>query len=145
VEHRRILLIDDSKNDVELILAALRRLNVADRVDVCRDGAEGLDYLHRQGSYADRDPQPPGLVVLDIKMPRVGGLEVLRRIKSDAGLRSIPTVVLTSSREDQDILRSYEFGVNAYVVKPIDSGEFVDAVHGLGTFWVELNQAPPNP
>jgi len=142
VDRRRILLIDDSQNDIELTLAALSRFNISNLVDVCRDGAEGLDYLHRQGSFADRPPETPGLV--DLKMPRVGGLEVLRHIKSDARLRRIPTVVLTSSREEQDMTQSYEFGVNAYVVKPIDSEEFLDAVHGLGAFWLELNQVPPD-
>lgn len=141
--HQRILLIEDSVNDAELTLLALERLNVADIVDVCRDGADGLDYLYRRGAFADRISEAPLLILLDLKMPRIDGLEVLRAIKSDATLKIIPIVVLTSSQEEQDVLRSYHCGANAYVVKPVESGEFLHALQGLGIFWITLNQRPP--
>jgi CheY-like chemotaxis protein len=138
----RILLCEDSPNDVELTLDALVHLHVKNRVDVVRDGAEALDYLRRRGAFAGRAPGNPTVVLLDLKMPRVDGLEVLREIKSDPDLRTIPVVVLTSSREEADIARSYALGVNAYVVKPVDSEQFIDAVGKLGLFWLLVNQPP---
>jgi CheY-like chemotaxis protein len=142
-ELRRILLAEDSANDVELTLAALAEHHVANQVDIVRDGAEALDYLYRRGAYADRDGGQPALVLLDLKMPKVTGLEVLKAIKADPALKTIPTVMLTSSREEGDLIRSYELGVNAYVVKPVDFTDFMSAVRQLGGFWAVVNEAPP--
>jgi len=140
---KRILLAEDNANDVELTLAALRANRLANEVIVVRDGAEALDYLRRQGSHANREPGLPALMLLDLKMPKVDGLEVLRMVKEDPELRTLPVVVLTSSREEQDLVRSYDLGVNAYVVKPVDFGAFMDAVKLLGGFWALLNEPPP--
>jgi CheY-like chemotaxis protein len=142
-ELRRILLAEDSANDVELTLAALSEYHLANQVDVVRDGAETLDYLYRRGEYAARASGNPALLMLDLKMPRVSGLEVLEQVKNDANLRAIPVVMLTSSREEGDLVRSYELGVNAYVVKPVDFGEFMGAVRQLGGFWAVVNEPPP--
>jgi len=142
-ELKRILLAEDNANDVELTLAALRANRLANEVIVVRDGAEALDYLHRRGAYVDRPPAPPALMLLDLKMPKVDGLEVLRLVKNDPELRTLPVVVLTSSREEQDLVRSYDLGVNAYVVKPVDFTAFMDAVKLLGGFWALLNELPP--
>jgi CheY-like chemotaxis protein len=139
---KRILLAEDNSNDLELTLAALRAHNVANEVDVVRDGAEALDYLYRRGTFAGQPGGPPALVILDLKMPKVDGLEVLRQIKGDPHLRLTPVVMLTSSREEVDLLRSYELGVNAYVVKPMQFSEFMDAVKQLGAFWAVLNETP---
>jgi CheY-like chemotaxis protein len=139
----RILVADDSNNDLELTLAALRSHRVANDVDVVHDGAEALDYLYRRAGFADRAPAPLALVLLDLKMPKVDGLEVLRQIKSDPALRLTPVVMLTSSREEVDLVRSYDLGVNAYVVKPVEFGEFMAAVKQLGAFWAVLNELPP--
>jgi CheY-like chemotaxis protein len=138
-----ILLADDSNNDLELTLSALRSHRVANEVDVVHDGAEALDYLYRRDRFASRAPGPLALVLLDLKMPKVDGLEVLRQIKSDPALRLTPVVMLTSSREEVDLLRSYQLGVNAYVVKPVAFGEFMEAVKQLGAFWAVLNELPP--
>jgi CheY-like chemotaxis protein len=142
-ELRRILLAEDNANDVELTIAALRENNVVNQIDVVRDGAEALDYLARRNAYAARAGGSPVLVLLDLKMPKVDGVEVLRAVKSDPALRTIPVVVLTSSREEQDIVRSYDLGVNAYVVKPVDFRDFIDAVKMLGGFWAVVNEPPP--
>jgi CheY-like chemotaxis protein len=142
-ELRRILMAEDSANDVELTLAALAEHRLANQVDVVRDGAEALDYLYRRGAYAERASGNPALVLLDLKMPKVTGLEVLRQIKTDPSLRTIPVVMLTSSREEGDLLASYELGVNAYVVKPVEFGDFMGAVRQLGGFWALVNEAPP--
>lgn len=142
-ELRHILLAEDNPHDVELTLAALRENHLANEVVVVRDGAETLDYLHRRNGFATRGGGPPALVLLDLKMPKVDGIEVLRQVKSDPAMRSIPIVVLTSSREEQDLVKSYDFGVNAYVVKPVDFQEFVQAVKVLGGFWAVLNEPPP--
>lgn len=139
----RILLAEDSAQDVELTLSALAENNLSNSVDVARDGAEALDYLFRRGAHAARRSGDPVLILLDLKMPRVDGLEVLRAVKSDPRLRLIPVVVLTSSREEQDVVRSYELGVNAYVVKPVEFDKFVAAVRELGLFWMLLNEPPP--
>jgi CheY-like chemotaxis protein len=140
---RAILLAEDSANDVELTLAALEENRVANRVVVVRDGAEALDYLYCRGNYAGRARDNPGLILLDLKMPKVDGLEVLRQVKADAALKSIPIVMLTSSREEHDVLRTYDLGVNAYVVKPVNFKRFADAVRVLGQFWVVVNEPPP--
>ena len=140
---KRILLVEDDVNDVELTLTALKDYNLTNEVVVARDGAEGLDYLLRRGQYADRPPENPVLVLLDLKMPKVDGLEVLRQIKNDETLKSIPVVMLTSSREDKDVISSYNLGVNAYVVKPVAFDGFIDAVKQLGLFWILMNESPP--
>lgn len=140
---KRILLAEDSANDVELTLAALAEHRLANQVDVVRDGAEALDYLYRRGRYAARETGNPALVLLDLKMPKVNGLEVLKEIKVDPGMKTIPVVMLTSSREEGDLIRSYQLGVNAYVVKPVDFSEFMEAVRQIGGFWAVINEAPP--
>ena len=142
-ELRKILLAEDNPHDVELTLAALRENNLANEVVVVRDGAEALDYLYRRNGFATRNGGLPALMLLDLKMPKVDGIEVLRKVKSDPAIRAIPIVVLTSSREEQDLVRSYDLGVNAYVVKPVDFPEFVQAVRVLGGFWAVLNEPPP--
>lgn len=139
---RSILLAEDNANDVQLTLAALDEHKLANDVVVVRDGAEALDYLFRRGKYASRDNANPAVVLLDLKMPKVDGLEVLQTVKSNPDLKSIPVVMLTSSREEADLVRSYDLGVNAYVVKPIEFQGFVDAVKGLGVFWALINEAP---
>lgn len=142
-ELRRILLAEDSANDVELTMAALADHRLANQVDVVCDGAEALDYLYRRGAYAARPAGNPGLLLLDLKMPKVDGVEVLRQLKSDEGLKTIPVVMLTSSREEGDLLRSYELGVNAYVVKPVDFADFMVAIKQIGGFWGLINEVPP--
>jgi CheY-like chemotaxis protein len=142
-EIRKILLAEDNPNDVELTLAALRQNHLANEIVVVRDGAEALDYLYRRGAFASRTAGNPALLLLDLKMPKVDGIEVLRQVKGDPSLKTIPIVVLTSSREEQDLVNSYDFGVNAYVVKPVDFPEFVGAVKLLGGFWAVLNEPPP--
>ena len=138
-----ILLAEDNPNDVELTLEALAQHNLANRVTVTHDGVEALEYLRREGAFADRTPGAPAVVLLDIKMPRKDGLEVLREIRGDPELRRLPVVILTSSREEQDIITSYDLGVNAYVVKPVDFQAFIDAVEHLGVFWALINERPP--
>jgi CheY-like chemotaxis protein len=140
---RTILLAEDNANDVELTLAALEENRVANRVVVVRDGAEALDFLFRRNQFQDRAPDNPALVLLDLKMPKVDGLEVLRQVKREPGLRNIPVVMLTSSREESDLVRTYDLGVNAYVVKPVAFADFVEAVKTLGQFWGVINELPP--
>jgi CheY-like chemotaxis protein len=140
---QRILLVDDSPRDREMALDALETYNLANEVVALRDGAEALDYLFRRGEFVGRSGGQPVVVLLDLKMPKVDGLEVLRQIKGDPNLRMIPVVVMTSSREEHDIVRSYQLGVNAYVVKPVRFEDFVDAVRLLGGFWAILNEPPP--
>jgi CheY-like chemotaxis protein len=142
-ELKRILLVEDSPNDVELILAALAENCLANEVVVVRDGEEALDYLYRRGVFRLRMEGNPVVVLLDLKLPKVDGLEVLAQVKSDPEMRKLPVVVLTSSREEQDIVNSYNLGTNAYVVKPVDFHEFVDAIKELGLFWAVVNQPPP--
>lgn len=139
---RRILLAEDSPHDAELTIEALAESHLANSVDLVRDGAEALDYLYRRGGYADRENVNPSVLLLDLKMPKVDGLEVLRQIKADPRLKTIPVVIMTSSREEQDLVLSYELGVNAYVVKPVEFGGFVEAVKQVGIFWVMLNEPP---
>jgi len=140
---RTILLAEDNANDIELTLAALRSNGVANEVVVVRDGAAALDYLFRRGSFASRSPELPALVLLDLKMPKVDGLEVLQQLKGDRALRTVPIVVLTSSREESDLVRTYDLGANAYVVKPVVFHEFMAAVKVLGQFWAVVNEPPP--
>jgi len=139
----RILLVEDDPKDIDLTLAALGEYNLANEVVVVRDGAQALDYLHTKGIYSSRAMENPAVVLLDLKLPKVDGLDVLREIRSDERLKLIPVVVLTSSREDKDMVASYELGVNAYVVKPVDFHEFVNAVKELGVFWAVINEPPP--
>jgi CheY-like chemotaxis protein len=143
-ELRRILLVEDNPRDVELTLSALVEHNLANEVVVTRDGAEALDYLYRRAQFKMREIGNPAAILLDLKMPKVDGLEVLRTIKTDAELKTIPVVMLTSSREEKDLVMSYNLGVNAYVVKPVAFSEFVDAVKELGVFWAIINEPPPN-
>lgn len=138
-----ILLVEDNPKDLELTLVALGKSRLANEVVVARDGEEALDYLHCRGEYATRPQGNPAVVLLDLKLPKVDGLEVLQTIKKDNNLRSMPVVVLTSSREEQDLLKSYQLGVNAYVVKPVGFAEFIEAVQDLGVFWAVLNEPPP--
>lgn len=141
-ELRRILFAEDSANDAELTLTALKDGGLANEVVWVRDGALALDFLERRNTFADRTEGNPALVLLDLKMPKVAGLEVLRHIKSHPALKTIPVVVLTSSREEQDLLRSYEIGVNAYVVKPVGFESFMGAIRELGQFWGVVNEPP---
>lgn len=142
---KRILLVDDNLRDVDLTLAALAEHHLANEVVVARDGVEALDYLLRRGAHAGRDDSLPVVVLLDIKMPRLNGLEVLRQIKTDPVLKCLPVVMLTSSKEEPDLAACYELGVNAYVVKPVDFDQFVGAVKQVGAFWAVLNELPPDP
>ena len=138
----RILLAEDSAQDVELTLNALAEHNISNSVAVARDGAEALDYLYQRGAYARREEGNPVLLLLDLKMPRVDGLEVLRTVKSDPRLRTIPVVILTSSREEPDVARAYELGVNSYIVKPVDLDQFMSAVSQAGLYWLLVNEIP---
>lgn len=138
-----ILLVEDNPHDLELTLIALEKSQLANEVVVVRDGADALDYLHLRGAFARRQAGNPAVVLLDLKLPKVDGLEVLDDIRNTPALKSMPVVMLTSSREEQDLLRSYELGVNAYVVKPVDFKEFVRAIADLGIFWAVLNEPPP--
>jgi CheY-like chemotaxis protein len=139
----RILIVEDDPNDVELTLTALADYNLANEVMVTRDGQQALDYLYCRGEYSTRAAGNPAVMLLDLKLPKIGGLEVLQRIKSEEHLKMIPVVVLTSSNEEKDMMRSYKLGVNAYVVKPVDFHEFVNAVKELGVFWAVINEPPP--
>jgi CheY-like chemotaxis protein len=140
---KNILLVDDDPRDVELTLAALAKHHLANRVAVVHDGAQALDYLFCRGRFASRVGGNPLFVLLDNKMPKVSGLEVLRAIKADEHLRMIPVIALTSSRETPDLLEFYRLGVNAYVVKPVDFTDFMEAVRQLGVFWAAVNEPPP--
>ncbi len=142
-ELKRILLVEDSANDVALSLAALEEINLANEVVVVRDGQQALDFLFRRGEYQGRTDGNPAVVLLDLKLPKVDGIEVLTQVKRDSALKSIPIVMLTSSREEQDLARSYGLGVNAYVVKPVAFPDFVAALKELGLFWAVVNQPPP--
>ena len=139
----RILLVEDDPNDVELTLSALAESHLTNEVVVARDGEEALDYLFRRRAYASREEGNPTVMLLDLKLPKVDGIEVLKRVKADPHLKTIPVVVLTSSREEQDLMRSYNSGTNAYVVKPVDFHEFIGAVRELGLFWTVVNHPPP--
>ncbi len=142
-ELRSILLAEDNPHDVELTLAGLSGLNLANEIVVARDGVEALDYLHCRGKYAARSDGNPAVVLLDLKMPKIDGLEVLREIKSNQKFMSIPVVMITSSAEEKDLARSYDLGVNAYVVKPVTYRDFISAVRQVGAFWAVVNEPPP--
>ena len=139
----RILMVEDDPKDVELTMTALEEYNLANEVIVTHDGEEALDYLYCRGKFHDRSTDNPSVMLLDLKMPKVDGLEILKIVKSDDKLKLIPVVVLTSSREEKDMVTSYKLGVNAYVVKPVDFHEFVDAIKELGVFWAVINAPPP--
>jgi two-component system response regulator len=138
-----ILLVEDNPQDVELALHALRKHNLANHIQVVRDGAEALDYMFARGSFHQRDiNQIPRVVLLDLKLPKVDGMEVLRQIKADPRTRKIPVVVLTSSREERDVVESYNLGVNSYILKPVDFQQFTEAVRTIGLYWLLLNEQP---
>ena len=139
---KKILLVEDSARDAELILDALGAYQVANGITHVRDGADALDYLNRRGEFAGRAEDQPALILLDLKLPKVDGLEVLRQIKSDPALRMIPVVMMTSSRQEQDLVHSYQLGVNAYVVKPLKFQDFVEAVKQVAGFWAVINEVP---
>src|SRR6266403_2452545 len=139
----RILIVEDDPNDVELTLTALEEYNLANEVIVTRDGEEALDYLYCRGNFSARSNDNPAVLLLDLKLPKVDGLEVLKQIKSDEKLKMIPVVVLTSSHEEKDMVASYSLGVNAYVVKPVDFHEFANAIKELVVFWAVINEPPP--
>lgn len=139
----RILIVEDDPRDLELTLTALEDYKLANEVVVTRDGKEALDYLYCRGQFQTRSTDNPAVMLLDLKLPKVDGLEVLKQIRSDERLKMLPVVVLTSSHEEKDMMRSYQLGVNAYVVKPVDFHEFVNAVKELGVFWAVINQPPP--
>ena len=142
---RRVLFVDDSERDTELALEAFAEYRLGNEVVVVRDGVEALDFLYRRGAHANRNTSDPAVVLLDLKLPKVDGLEVLETVKADPALRHTPVVMLTSSREESDLVRSYELGVNAFVVKPVGFREFFDAIQDLGVFWAILNEPPPPP
>jgi DNA-binding response OmpR family regulator len=139
----RILLVEDDPKDVELTLTALEEYNLANEVIVARDGEEALEYLYSRGKFKTRSSGNPAVVLLDLKLPKVDGLEVLKQVKSEEKLRMMPVVVLTSSKEEKDMVASYKLGVSAYVVKPVDFHEFVNAIKELGVFWAVINEPPP--
>jgi CheY-like chemotaxis protein len=143
MELHRILLAEDSEKDIELTLAALDHYKLANEVVIARNGVEALDYLYRRGKFAGRPEGNPAVALIDLKMPKVDGLEVLRQMKSDPNLMRIPFVMVTSSREEQDLVKSYQLGVNAYVVKPVDFQQFVESIRQLGFFWAVINEPPP--
>ena len=139
---KRILLAEDNARDVELVVEALEENHLANEIVVVRDGVKAMEYLRGQGEFANRSPESPVVVLLDLKMPRMDGLEVLRHMKEDEALRMIPVVMLTSSREERDLIESYRLGVNAYVVKPVVFDRFLEAVRTLGLFWAVVNETP---
>ncbi len=140
---KRILLVEDDPKDIELTLDALREHNLANEVLIVRDGVEALDYLYRRGQFSELPPGCPAVILLDLKMPRLGGIETLQQIKQDREMSTIPIVILTSSRESQDLETCYRLGVNAYVVKPVKFPDFVEAVKQVGMFWAVVNEPPP--
>jgi CheY-like chemotaxis protein len=140
---KRILLVEDDPKDIELTLSALAEHNLANEIVVARDGVEALDYLYRRGAFALRPQGNPVVILLDIKMPRLDGLQVLKELKADEHMRFVPVVILTSSRESRDLEECYRLGANAYVVKPVRFAEFVEAIKQIGVFWVLINEAPP--
>ncbi|WP_423198514.1 Response regulator [Cupriavidus sp. H19C3] len=140
---RPILLVEDNPDDIELTLIALEKSRLANPVVSLRDGAEALDYLRREGTWAGRAEENPAVILLDKKLPKIDGHEVLKAVRADERLRRIPVVMLTSSREERDLLRSYDLGVNAYVVKPVEFDDFMAAINDLGVFWAVLNEPPP--
>ncbi|MCD4818393.1 MAG: response regulator [Candidatus Cloacimonetes bacterium] len=143
IELKRILLAEDDERDIELTFAALREINLANKIDVVRDGEEALDYFFKRANYKDRENGNPVVVLLDLKMPKVDGLEVLKQIKESDTLCNIPVVILTSSKMESDLITSYDLGANAFVVKPVEFEDFMKAVKELGSFWAILNEPPP--
>ena len=143
IELRTILLAEDNPKDLELTLEALAEHKLANQVVVVKDGVEAMEYLRCEGNFKLRRPGKPAVLLLDIKMPRMDGMEVLRAIRSDPALKTLPVVMLTSSREEQDLIKSYELGINAYVVKPVDFKDFIEAVKHIGLFWAVVNELPP--
>jgi len=142
-EVKRILIVDDSPKDVELTIMALGEKNLANEVDVAEDGVEALDYLYKRGRFADYATGNPAVILLDIKMPRMNGIEVLKYIRADSKFKFIPVIMVTSSREEKDLVESYNLGANSYVVKPVDIVQFIDAIKALGQYWAVINQPPP--
>jgi CheY-like chemotaxis protein len=142
-EVKRILIVDDSPKDVELTIAALAEKNLANKVIVAEDGEEALDYLYKRGKFAAYENGNPAVILLDMKMPKMNGKEVLKHIRSDPNLKFIPVIMLTSSAEEKDLFESYNLGVNSYVVKPVDINQFIDAIKVLGQYWAVINQVPP--
>jgi len=145
MEHKRtILLVEDNPDDVELTLRALKQYNVGNQIDVVRDGAEALEYLFTTGTYAERDASNmPAVVILDLKLPKVDGLEVLQRMRADERTKLVPVVILTSSKEEKDMINGYKFGANSYVQKPVDFTQFLEAARQLGLYWMVINEPPP--
>ncbi len=144
MEQKIILLVEDNPDDEALTLRALKKNNILNEVVVAHDGAEALDYLFAEGAHAERDPGiMPEVVLLDLKLPKIGGLEVLKRLRADERTRLLPVVVLTSSNQEQDIITSYDLGANSYIRKPVDFNQFIEAVRQLGLYWLVLNEAPP--
>ncbi|HEX8847684.1 MAG TPA: response regulator [Pyrinomonadaceae bacterium] len=137
-----ILLVEDNPNDVELALHALKKNHLSNRIHIVRDGAEALEYVFSNGAYEGRAPQNPKVILLDLKLPKIDGLEVLRQIKSNERTKSIPVVMMTSSREESDIVKSYQLGANSYIVKPVDFDQFVESMRHLGMYWLLLNNPP---
>lgn len=142
-ETKNILLVEDNPDDVALTVRALKKNNILNPLMVVSDGVEALDYLFREGKYAGRDPVDPQVILLDLKLPRVDGLEVLRRLRADQRTHLLPIVVLTSSREEQDLTMSYHLGANSYIRKPVDFSQFAEAIRALGIYWLVLNETPP--
>lgn len=140
---KRILLVEDDPKDIELTIEALGEYNLANEIAIARDGAEALDYMYRRGIFESRPEGNPVVILLDLKMPKMDGMQVLNQLKSDEHLRSVPVVILTSSRETRDLDEGYKLGVNAYVVKPVRFAEFIEAVKGIGVFWALINEPPP--
>jgi len=141
-EVKRILIVDDSPKDVELTISALAEKNLANEVDVAEDGEEALDYLYKRGKFVDNKNGNPAVILLDIKMPKMNGIEVLKHIRSNTKFKSIPVIMVTSSGEEKDLVESYKLGANAYVVKPVDIVQFINAIKDLGQFWAVINQQP---
>ncbi|MFA6129063.1 MAG: response regulator [Bacteroidales bacterium] len=144
-EVKKILIVDDSPKDVELTLSALGDKNLANKVIVAEDGEEALDYLYKRGKFADYEKGNPAVILLDIKMPKMNGIEVLKHIRSDPKLKYIPVIMVTSSREEKDLVESYKLGANSYVVKPVDISQFMEAIRALGQYWAVINELPPKP
>jgi CheY-like chemotaxis protein len=140
---KTILIAEDNQNDIDLTLLAFKEFNLANNIEVVTDGVEAMEYLRLQGKFKGRKTGNPAVILLDLKMPRMDGIEVLKEVRKDPALKLIPIVMLTSSREDKDLLNSYTLGVNAYVVKPVDFTQFISAVKQLGAFWAILNEQPP--
>ncbi|MFH1647421.1 MAG: response regulator [Chloroflexota bacterium] len=142
IQDEPILLVEDNPDDVELTMRAFRKNNIANQVIVARDGVEALDYLFSQGAYADRDSKPPRIILLDLKLPRLDGLQVLERLRADERTRLTPVIILTSSKEEHDLISGYKNGANSYVRKPVDFNQFLEAVKHIGLYWLLINESP---